>query len=287
MVGLARETGLELAVRSGGHSGPGYGVTEGGIVLDLDRKDDQNQFCKLTRQADALIEDRPRGYFEERGLDYERLQAVNPALVMASISGFGSFGPYRDFKAPNIVAFAMGGLMNLCGHPGRAPLMGPCDVAYRLGSVHAAFGTLVALLNRRDTCRGEHVDVSLQDVLAADPFLRIITRYSVTGEVPERTGHSQSTTVAETYQSKDGYVRIFVNPPDHWQRFVEWLGRPPELLDPKFESVQNRFPWRQTIDRLVEAGAPIDAFGVGTRMGAGPSMRGLRSKGELLMEAFG
>mgnify|MGYP003290536896 FL=1 len=78
-------------------------------------------------------------------------------------------------------------------------------------------------------------------------------RYSVTGEVPERTGHSQSTTVAETYQCKDGYARIFVNQADHWNRFVEWLGRPPELLDPKYESAQNRFPLRQTIDRLMEA----------------------------------
>jgi crotonobetainyl-CoA:carnitine CoA-transferase CaiB-like acyl-CoA transferase len=131
--------------------------------------------------------------------------------------------------------------------------MGPCDVAYRLGSVHAAFGTLVALYNRRATGRGDHVDVSLQDVLAADPFLRVITRYSVTGEVPERTGHSQSTTVAETYRCKDGYARIFVNQPDHWRRFVEWLGNPPELLDPKLENVQSRFPLRQIIDRLVEA----------------------------------
>ena len=76
----------------------------------------------------------------------------------------------------------MGGLMNLCGHPGRAPFMGPCDVAYHLGSVHAAFGTMVALFNQRATGVGDHVDISLQDVLAADPFLRIISRYSVTGE---------------------------------------------------------------------------------------------------------
>ena len=92
-----------------------------------------------------------------------------------------------------------------------------------------------------------------QDVLAADPFLRVMTRFSVSGEILERTGNSQATTVAETYQCRDGYVRIFVNQPDHWRRFVEWLGRPPELLDPKLENVQDRFPLRQQIDRLVEA----------------------------------
>jgi len=230
-----------------------YHTNKLGIVLNLDDRNDREKLRRWACHADALIEDRPVGYLESLGLGYGALQALNPALVVTSISGFGQTGPYRDFKAPSIVAFAMGGLMNLCGHPGRAPLMGPCDIAYRLGSVHAAFGTLVALFNRRATGRGDHVDVSLQDVLVADPFLRIITRYSVTGEVPERTGHSQATTVAETYQCKDGYVRIFVNQADHWKRFLDWLGRPPELLDPKYEEAQNRFPLRPLIDRLMEA----------------------------------
>ncbi|TMA92941.1 MAG: CoA transferase [Deltaproteobacteria bacterium] len=244
----------------GGHFDPeqslsfaAYHTNKRGVVLNLENDQDRESFRALVRHADVLIEDKPAGHLDRLELGYDALQSINPALVMISITGFGQSGPYRDFKSPNIVAFAMGGLMNLCGHPGRAPLMGPCDVAYHLGSVHAAFGTLVALFNRRTSGRGEHVDVSLQDVLVADPFLRIITRYSVTGEVPERTGHSQSTTVAETYQCRDGYARIFVNQADHWKRFIDWLGRPPELLDPKYENVQNRFPLRQTIDRLVEA----------------------------------
>ncbi len=210
-------------------------------------------FVRLAAHADVVIEDKPFGYLDSLRLGYAELQKINPALVLTSISGFGRTGPYRQFKAPSIVAFAMGGLMNLCGHPGRAPLMGPCDVAYHLGSVHAALGTMAALFNQRATGVGDHVDVSLQDVLAADPFLRIISRYSVTAEVPERSGHSQSTTVAETYQCQDGYARIFVNQPEHWRRFVEWLGKPAELLDPKLENVQSRFALRSMIDRLVEA----------------------------------
>ncbi|MSP41017.1 MAG: CoA transferase [Deltaproteobacteria bacterium] len=230
-----------------------YHTNKFGIELDLAGAAGQQTLRGLISHADVLLEDQPVGYLDKLGLGYTALRSINPALIVTSITGFGQTGPYRDFKAPSIVSFAMGGLMNLCGHPGRAPLMGPCDVADHLGSVHAAFATLVALFNRRVTGQGEHVDVSLQDVLVADPFLRIITRYSVTGEVPERTGHSQGTTVAETYQCQDGYARIFVNQADHWKRFVEWLGSPPELLDPKFENVQNRFPLRQTIDRLVEA----------------------------------
>jgi crotonobetainyl-CoA:carnitine CoA-transferase CaiB-like acyl-CoA transferase len=231
----------------------GYHTNKKGIVLDLETAQGQTTFRALVANADVLIEDRPLGYLDRIGLGYQALQMINPSLVMTSITGFGLTGPYRDFKAPNIVAFAMGGLMNLCGHPHRAPLMGPCDVAYHLGSVHAAFGTLVALYNRRGTARGDHVEVSLQDVLVSDPFLRIITRYSVTGEIPERTGHSQSTTVAETYKCTDGYARIFCNQPDHWKRLLEWLGNPAELMDPKFENVQNRHPLRPVLDRIIEA----------------------------------
>jgi crotonobetainyl-CoA:carnitine CoA-transferase CaiB-like acyl-CoA transferase len=230
-----------------------YHTNKRGIVVDLAADTGRETLRTLARHADVIIEDKPVGYLESIGLGYDALSALNPALVITSISGFGQSGPYRDFKTSSIVAFAMGGLMNLCGHPGRAPLMGPCDIAYHLGSVHAALGTLVAVFNRRETGRGDHVDLSLQDVLAADPFLRIITRYSVTGEVPERSGHSQATTVAETFKCKDGYARIFVNQPDHWRRFVEWLGNPPELMDPQLEAVPKRMPLRPLIDRLVEA----------------------------------
>jgi crotonobetainyl-CoA:carnitine CoA-transferase CaiB-like acyl-CoA transferase len=229
-----------------------YHTNKRSVILDLNSDRDRETFRSLIRNADVLLEDRPAGVLDRLELGYENLRAINLSLVMTSISGFGGTGPYRDFKAPNIVAFAMGGLMNLCGHPERAPLMGPCDVAYHLGSVHAAFGTLLALFNRRSSGRGNHVDVSLQDVLVADPFLRVITRYSVNGEVPQRTGHSQSTTVAETYRCKDGYARIFCNQPDHWRRLVEWLGNPPELLDPELENVQKRFPLRPLLDRLIE-----------------------------------
>jgi crotonobetainyl-CoA:carnitine CoA-transferase CaiB-like acyl-CoA transferase len=230
-----------------------YHTNKQGAVLNLEDANGSQRFRQMAAHADVVIEDKPFGYLDSLRLGFAELQKINPALVLTSISGFGRTGPYRQFKAPSIVAFAMGGLMNLCGHPGRAPLMGPCDVAYHLGSVHAALGTMAALFNQRATGVGDHVDVSLQDVLAADPFLRIISRYSVTAEVPERSGHSQSTTVAETYQCQDGYARIFVNQPEHWRRFVEWLGKPAELLDPKLENVQSRFALRSMIDRLVEA----------------------------------
>ena len=243
----------DVAHPDGSLSFAAYHTNKRGIIVDLENSADRETFLNLARGADVLLEDKPVGYLDKLGLGFSELRAINSTLVFTSITAFGNTGPYRDFKGSSMVNFAMGGLMNLCGHPGRAPLMGPCDVAAHLGSVHAAFATLVALFNRRGTGRGDHVDASLQDVLVADPFLRIVTRYSVTGEIPERSGHSQATTVAETYKCKDGYARIFVNQPDHWRRFVEWLGSPAELIDPQLETVPKRMALRPLIDKLVEA----------------------------------
>src|SRR5690349_22744541 len=144
-----------------------YHTNKNGIVLDLETGNGQETLQMLARGADVLLEDKPGRFLDRQHLGFSALRELNPKLILTSISGFGQSGPYRDFKAPSIVAFAMGGLMSVCGHPGRAPLMGPCDIAYHLASVHAAFGTLVALFNRRESGRGEHVEVSLQEVLAA------------------------------------------------------------------------------------------------------------------------
>jgi len=90
-----------------------YHTNKRGIVLDLEDETGQQSLRQLACHADVLIEDKPVGDLERNGLGYAALQQLNAGLVMTSISGFGLMGPYRDFKAPSIIAFAMGGLMNL------------------------------------------------------------------------------------------------------------------------------------------------------------------------------
>ena len=124
----------------------GYHTNKKGIVLDLQTAQGQTTFRALAANADVLIEDRPPGYLDRIGIGYRALQVIRPSLVMTSISGFGFTGPYRDFKAPNVVAFAMGGLMNLCGHPQRAP-------AERVGAVGRGMLALVTVSYHSDSQR--------------------------------------------------------------------------------------------------------------------------------------
>src|SRR3954447_70975 len=87
-----------------------YHTNKHSIVLDLERQ--AETLRDLARDADVVLEDRPAGFLDRLGVGFKDLRALNPALVMTSISGFGRSGPYQNFKAANIVAFAMGGLMN-------------------------------------------------------------------------------------------------------------------------------------------------------------------------------
>ncbi|HSF58405.1 MAG TPA: CoA transferase, partial [Candidatus Binatia bacterium] len=103
----------DIAHPDGSLSFAAYHTNKRAIVLDLEIAQGQTTLRALAENADVLIEDRPLGYLDRIGVGYQALQAINPSLVMTSITGFGRTGPYRDFKAPNIVAFAMGGLMNL------------------------------------------------------------------------------------------------------------------------------------------------------------------------------
>ena len=99
------------------------------VTLDRTTPAAREQLERLARTADAVVTTSPDG-LAAVGLDEARLQAENPGLVVASITGFGCSGPYRHFKAPSIVCAAMGGVMYLCGAPDRPPLVEPGDQPY-------------------------------------------------------------------------------------------------------------------------------------------------------------
>ena len=132
------------------------------VTLDIEREAGRHVFMALCRTADFLIESFPVGYLERIGLGYSALSAANPRLIMASITPFGSTGPYGEFKAGDLVAAAMGGMVYCTGDPDRPPVRISADQAYCQASLHAAIGLLVALADRVASGKGQHVDVSLQ-----------------------------------------------------------------------------------------------------------------------------
>ncbi len=230
-----------------------WNANKRGITLDLATPDGQALFRQLARTADVVIETFNPGTLEGWGLGYDALAALNPGLVLTSITVFGQTGPYRDYKGNELIAFALGGLMALSGEPGGPPVVAPGDLASGMASMHAALATQVALYHRARTGRGQHIDVALSDA-AAHIGGYVVPYYSYHGEKPVRVSHlTQTFELHDVYPCKDGWARLFILPRAHWLEFLEWLGKPPELDDPVFEDQRMRQENSDLINPYVHA----------------------------------
>ncbi len=138
-----------------------------GITLDLESEQGLDTLKKLAKTADFIIESFRPGHMDELGIGYAVLKSPNPGLILVSISGFGQTGPYRDFKGPDIVAWAVGGQMYPWGDADRPPVrINHHSQAHLHAGLQAAVGALTALHLREKTGIGRHVDVSIQESVA-------------------------------------------------------------------------------------------------------------------------
>jgi benzylsuccinate CoA-transferase BbsE subunit len=140
-----------------------FNTNKRGITLDIEKTDGREIFKKLIKNADIVIESFDPGYMDKLGLGYSALSQINPRLIMTSITGFGQAGPYKDYKAPDIVVWALSGNAYMTGDPDRAPVMSSFPFSYIVGgAMQAAVGTMVALNHREMVGEGQHVDASAQ-----------------------------------------------------------------------------------------------------------------------------
>ena len=201
------------------------------IIIDPETAEGRQKLLALARGADVVIESFAPGRIAALGLGYEALRAANPGIVLASISGFGQSGPYRDFVCTDIVAYAMSGLMYIGGDPAFAPCKPPENQAYYFGSLTAALGIVAALHRRDETGSGDWVDISMQEALATQEHL--IRLAANEGEVLRRQGSMHAHVApGKVFACRDGHVYLYMNR-GHWERFLEvWKEHPPGLDDP-------------------------------------------------------
>ncbi len=219
------------------------------ITLNIDFKPGQEIFRRLVETADVLVESRPLGYLEALGLGYHRLSQINPRLVMASITDFGQGGPYRDYKSCDIVASALGGQMYVCGEAESPPLKFFGNQSYYLASIFAAIGVLLALWSRHTSGRGQHIDISLQECVAAT-LDHVLVRYFYQGVVAKRQGGLYWSNAFRISTCKDGYILLSLF--QQWPTLVEWLaaeGMAEDLTDEKWLDRGYRL---QHLDHVIE-----------------------------------
>lgn len=229
-----------------------FNANKRGITLDLETPDGQALFRQLARTADVVVETSRPGAMSAWGLDYEALSALNPRLIVASITWFGQTGPYRDYEGDELVAFALGGAMALSGEPSGPPIVAPGELACGMASIQTALAIEIALFHRLRTGCGQCIDVSVSEA-AAHVGGYVVPFYSHWHEKPVRVGYSQNSfEFHDVYQCQDGGVRFFINPMEHWRVFLEWLGSPEELCDPIFDDREIRKENRDLINPYVE-----------------------------------
>ncbi|GAI06409.1 unnamed protein product, partial [marine sediment metagenome] len=209
----------------------------------------QEIFKRLVEAADVLVESQPPGYLGALGLGYPQLGQINPRLIMASITDFGNSEPYRDYKSCDIVAGALGGQMYVCGEPQSPPLKPFGNQSYYLASIFTAIGVLLALWRRRISGRGQHIDISLQECVAA-ALDHVLVRYFYEGVVARRQGGLHWNRAFRIFPCRDGYILLSLF--QQWETLVEWLtaeGMADDLTDGKWRDREQRL---QHLDHIID-----------------------------------
>ena len=187
-------------------------------VLDLDKEADREIFRKLVATADVVLESFQPGELEAKGLGYKSLAAINPGIVMASITGFGQTGRKKNFACNDLVALAESGFLYISGDASLPPCGPPETQAYYFASLFAGAGLLAALYRREHTGRGDHVDSSMQETLATQEH--IIRLWANEKQISKRAGSQHgSVAPAKIFSCRDGFVYLYVTR-QHWKLFL-------------------------------------------------------------------
>jgi crotonobetainyl-CoA:carnitine CoA-transferase CaiB-like acyl-CoA transferase len=170
-----------------------FNANKKSVTLDITTPEGKEIFKKLVRTADAMLESYPPGYLDKLGLGYKDLCQINPGIVLTSITGFGQEGPYKDYKDPDIVVRALGGMIYTVGYEDRPPLAISYQHTHSLGAMNGAAGTMIALIQRVHSGRGQHVDAITQQALDIVCSAEIEGPYALLGEIPTRHGRARAT----------------------------------------------------------------------------------------------
>ena len=210
------------------------------LTLNLKRPEAREVFERLVRSADVLVENYRPDVKQRLGFDYESLARINPRIVLASISGFGQDGPYRDRPGFDQIAQGMSGLMSVTGLPGQGPVRTGAAIADVAAGLIAALGIMTALLERETSGKGQWVQSSL--LQAGITLLDFqAARYLMKGEVAPQVGNDHPTSMpTSAYATADGYLNVAASGEGMWQRLCGAIGREDLLARPEFASNAKR-----------------------------------------------
>jgi CoA:oxalate CoA-transferase len=210
-----------------------------GITLNLKSEDGIRILRELIKDADILVENFRPGVMFSLGLGYEEMEKLNPRLVMTSISNFGQTGPYRDYKATEIVSDAMGGWMSIIGDPTREPLKTGGKQAQFVSGLFGAIGTMTAFHDQQSSAIGQHIDISIMEAVLYIQ-MNLTSYYTYNGMLRKRIGNRVLPLPGAILPCRDGYVGAIAVTNSQWETLCDWMGMPELKADPRFASSPDR-----------------------------------------------
>ena len=223
------------------------------MVLNLKHEKGKRILRELIKVSDVIVENFRPGTMKALGFGWEEIQRINPAIIYASISGFGhdTLPEYSSRPAYDIVAQAYSGLMSITG-PEEGPL---CRVGSSMGDIiaghQAVIGILTALIYRAKTGKGQHYDGAMVDGLFAT-LENAVVRYTVNGKVAKPLGTAHpSITPFEAIKTKDSWIVTPIGTDKLWAQFCAVIGRPDLIQNPKFKTNPLRTRHRKELSVIL------------------------------------
>jgi formyl-CoA transferase len=230
------------------------------MTIDLHVDAGRRLFLDLVATADVVVENFRTGTLDEWGVGYGHCRTVKPDIVFVSITGWGQYGPLCDRAGYDPAAQAFSGWRALNGDPDGQPTKAATWICDDFAGLHAAIGTLAALRHREETGEGQHVDVSMLDVVMfqsnGNPTLAAM------GHPLERLGSEVASSVpVNTFACADGYIYLAVVVDAHWRALCDVMGHPDLGAAAGFATVRERTANRRVVNDVVAgwfAAVPVD-----------------------------
>jgi crotonobetainyl-CoA:carnitine CoA-transferase CaiB-like acyl-CoA transferase len=222
------------------------------ITLDLKSPKGLAAFKRMVEKADVVVENFRPDVKDRLGIDYESLRKINKRIILASISGFGQDGPYRDRPGFDQIAQGMGGLMSITGLPGQGPVRVGIPIADLSAGLFCALGIMVALLERETSGEGQWVNTSL---LQAQIFMLDFqaARWLQAREVPKQAGNNHPTSIPTgVFKTRDGHINIASTGQVMWERLCNAIEAPGLIKHPDYATGALRSKNRDALNAEID-----------------------------------
>ncbi|MEO1169418.1 MAG: CoA transferase [Pseudomonadota bacterium] len=221
------------------------------ITLNLREKEGQEIVKKLAAKSDFLLENFRPGTLEKWNLGWDEIHAINEALIMIRVSGYGQTGPYSARAGYGGIGEAMGGMRYIAGEPDRPPSRAGLSIGDSLAATYACLGAMMALNHRHNTGKGQIVDSAIYEAVLA-MMESTVPEYTVAGHIRERTGSIlPKVAPSNVYPTKDGSVLVAGNQDSVWKRMAAMMGVPELGDDPRYNSHMARGERQAELDDMI------------------------------------